>query len=71
MPVVGNFTTFVEGYGTTNLDGDEKSLTTITVTPGFRTTLFHNNVLMAGADIPVTYPHPYGVLYRLTYIINF
>ena len=71
MPILGNFTTFVEGYGTTNLDGDEKGVTTVTVTPGIRTTLGHGNVLMAGVDIPVSNPHPYGVMYRLTYIINF
>ena len=71
MPVVGNFTTFFEGYGTTNLDGDPRGETTITLTPGFRTTLFHNNVVMGGVDIPVSNPHPYGFIYRLTYIINF
>jgi len=71
MPVFGNFTTFVEGYGVTTLDGASEGETTITVTPGIRTTLWHNNVIMAGADIPVSNPHPYGVIYRLTYIINF
>jgi hypothetical protein len=71
MPIFGNFTTFVEGYGATNLDGDEKGVTTITVTPGIRMTLGHGNVLIAGVDIPVSNPHPYGVIYRLTYIINF
>jgi hypothetical protein len=71
MPIIGNFTTFVEGYGVTNLDGASKGGTTVTVTPGIRTTLGDGNVIMAGADIPVSNPHPYGVVYRLTYIINF
>jgi hypothetical protein len=71
LAILGNFTTFVEGYGVTNLDGADKGATTITLTPGFRTTLGHGNILMAGVDIPLTNPHPYGVTYRLTYIINF
>jgi hypothetical protein len=71
LPVIGNFTTFVEAYGVTNLDGDNQGGTSITITPGFRTTLGHGHILMAGADIPVTRPQPYGVVYRLTYIINF
>lgn len=71
VPVVGNFTTFVEGYGTTNLDGDKWGSTMVTITPGFRTTLWHNNVLMGGVDIPVTGPRPFDAIFRLTYIINF
>ena len=69
--MLGNFTTFVEGYGVTSLDGSAKGATAITVTPGIRTTLGHGNVLMAGVDIPVSNPRPESAIYRLTYIINF
>ncbi len=36
----GNFTTFVEFYNTTNLDGIETGDNAANVTPGFRVTLF-------------------------------
>jgi hypothetical protein len=67
----GNFTTFVEFYATTNLNGDERGATAFNVTPGIRFTLGHGNVLMAGVDLPVSQPHDFDATYRLTYIINF
>jgi hypothetical protein len=70
-PVFGNFTTFVEFYGTTNLDGDESGNTAVDVTPGIRFTLGHGNVIMAGVDFPISSPHNFDTTYRLTYIINF
>ena len=67
----GNFTTFVELYATTNLDGADRGATALNVTPGIRFTLGHGNVLMAGVDLPVSQPHDFDTTYRLTYIINF
>jgi hypothetical protein len=70
-PLLGNFTTFLEFYGTTPLDGTSSGVTSIDVTPGIRFTLGHGNVFMAGVDLPVTSPHNFDSTYRLTYIINF
>jgi len=67
----GNFTTFVEFYNTTNLDGLETGANAANVTPGFRVTLFPKNVLMGGIDLPLNTPHDFNETYRLTYIINF
>ena len=70
-PFFGNFTTFAEAYGTTNLDGSERGNTAVNVTPGIRFTLGHGNIIMAGVDLPVSNPHDFDATYRLTYIINF
>jgi hypothetical protein len=70
-PLIGNFTTFVEFYGETPLDGAESGNTAIDVTPGIRFNLGHGNIFMAGVDLPVTTPHNFDSTYRLTYIINF
>lgn len=68
---IRNFTTFVEGYATTDLDGTTSGHTAMVVTPGIRFTLGRGNVFMTGADIPLTSPIPYSAQYRLTYIYNF
>ena len=70
-PVVRNFTTFVECFSTTDLDGTTNGRTTTGLTPGIRFTLGKGHVIMAGVDIPVTTPRPYTALYRLTYIYNY
>lgn len=75
VPLVGNFTTFVEMYGTTDLDGNAHSKT-VNVTPGIHTKLGHDrlgheHVLMAGVDLPVSNPHSFNVTYRLTYVFDF
>jgi hypothetical protein len=70
-PVLGNFTTFLEALGTTDLDGAKAGHTVATVTPGVRFWFYPENSLMVGGDIPVSGPHPYGGVFRLTYILNF
>ena len=70
-PVLGNFTLFVEGLGTTDLDGSKAGHTVATVTPGMRFWFYPENSLMIGGDIPVSGPHPYGGVFRVTYILNF
>ncbi|MGO9311999.1 MAG: hypothetical protein ACLQDI_04590 [Syntrophobacteraceae bacterium] len=70
-PCFGNFTTFVEFYNTTNLDGNEDGNNAANVTPGFRVTIFPKNVLMGGVDLPLSSPHDFAATYRLTYIRNF
>lgn len=67
----GNFTTFVEAYGTTNLDGTKSGHTDINATPGIRLNLGHGHALMAGLDLPVSNPHAFTETYRVTYIYNF
>jgi len=68
---VRNFTTFVETYAATDLDGSTSGHTAVAITPGIRFTLGKGNVFMAGVDIPLTTPDPYSAQYRFTYIFNF
>jgi len=74
-PLFGNFTTFVELYSTTNLDGPgrEQGLpySVVNVTPAIHLNLTRNNVLMFGVDFPVSNPHDFGKTYRLTYVYDF
>lgn len=71
MPWFGNFTTFAETFGRTDLDGTHRGRTAFSVTPGVRMTLGHGHVFMAGVDIPVGQPRTYDSTFRVTYIINF
>ncbi len=66
-----NFTTFAEIYGQTDLSGSNSGKTVITLTPGFRTGLGHGQVVMAGVDLPVSHPRPYGWELRVAYIFNY
>ncbi len=70
-PIFGNFTAFIEGLATTDLDGSKASRTVATVTPGVRFWFLPENSLTLGGDIPVTGPHPFGGVFRATYILNF
>ena len=66
-----NFSAFLEGYGTTNLDGVQHSKTVISLTPGFRFGLGKGHNLIAGVDFPVSNLHPWSEVFRITYMINF
>ncbi len=68
---LGNFTTFAELFGTTDTSGSTSGKTVVTLTPGIRTGIGHNQILMAGVDLPVSHPRPYNEGLRITYIINF
>jgi hypothetical protein len=70
MPVLGNFTTFVEFSGTSPLDGTNIS-TILSLTPGIRFWFVPKNSLMFGIDFPLTSNPAYSIAYRLTYILNF
>ena len=75
MPIVGGFTTFVELYGTSDLDGTARK-NYLNVTPGIHTKLGHDklgheHVLMAGADFPATNPRAFNTTYRVTYVFDF
>ena len=75
-PIFGNMTLFVETFATTNLDGSETGQTLLTVTPGLRfncgtpkcVKMGSDNVIMLGADIPVSGYHPWDTIYRFTYV---
>jgi hypothetical protein len=78
-PLIGNFTTFVENFAQTDLDGNNSGHTLVTITPGIRFNLGKlpgiklglDNWLMGGVDIPVSGPKPWDATYRFTYIKNF
>lgn len=70
-PLFGNFTTFLEAFATTDLDGAKSGHTVVTVTPGARFWFLPENSLTLGVDVPVSGPHPFDDVYRVTYILNF
>ncbi len=70
-PVFGRFTTFLEAYATTNLDGAYQDRTIATLTPGVRFWFLPKHSLTLGIDLPVTHPTPFGDVVRATYIYNF
>jgi hypothetical protein len=70
-PVFGNFTTFLEAFSTTDLDGSKAGHSVATVTPGVRFWFYPENSLTLGVDVPVSGPHPFDHVVRVTYILNF
>jgi len=69
--VFGNLTTFLELFATTDLNGPTPHHTAVSLTPGVRFWFVPDNSLTFGVDFPVSYPHPYSEVYRITYILNF
>jgi hypothetical protein len=67
----GNFTSFLELFATTDLNGPTMHHTAVTLTPGFRFWFAHENSLTLGIDFPVSEPHPFMEVFRITYILNF
>jgi hypothetical protein len=70
-PVFGNFTTFLEAFATTILDGANSGKTTVSLTPGFRFWFIPENSFSVGVDIPVTKAPAFHSIFRATYILNF
>ena len=70
-PILGNFTTFLEAFATTDLDGATEGHTPVTLTPGVRFWFYPENSFTFGVDIPVTHPKPFANVFRATYILNF
>ncbi len=70
-PVFGNFTTFLEAFATTDLDGSKAGHTAATLTPGVRFWFYPENSFTLGVDVPVSGPHPNDDVIRVTYILNF
>jgi hypothetical protein len=69
--IVGNLTTFVEAFATTDFDGANSGVTTVSLTPGIRFWFAPENSLMAGVDFPLSRPNPFREVFRFTYILNF
>ena len=67
----GNFTTFLEGFGQTFLDGPNSGKTNVTLTPGFRFWFIPENSISFGVDFPVSHLPAIHNVYRATYILNF
>ena len=67
----GNFTTFLEFFGQTFLDGASSGKTNVTVTPGFRFWFVPENSISFGVDFPVSSQPAIHNVYRATYILNF
>lgn len=67
----GNFTTFVEFFGQTFLDGASSGKTNVTVTPGVRFWFAPENSISFGVDFPVSGMPAIHNVYRATYILNF
>ncbi len=70
-PVFGNFTTFLEAFGTTVLDGSSPGKTAVSLTPGVRFWLLPEHSLILGLDLPVTHAPSFHRVFRATYILNF
>jgi hypothetical protein len=68
---IGNLSSFLELFATTDLDGDTRYHTGVTLTPGFRFWFAHNNSLLLGMDVPVSHPHQFEEAFRITYILTF
>lgn len=70
-PFFGNFTTFVEFFGQSTLDGASSGKTNITVTPGFRFWFIPENSISFGVDLPISSKPAVHSVVRATYIMNF
>lgn len=67
----GNFSTFLETYARTDLDGPEVGHKVVSLTPGLRFNVRHHHVFMLGIELPVTHSKPYEQIIRFTYIYAF
>jgi hypothetical protein len=70
-PVLANFTTFLEAFATTDLNGTTAHHTAVSLTPGVRFWFLRDQSLTLGVDVPVSQPHPNSEVFRITYILNF
>jgi len=70
-PVLGNFTTFVEFYATTPLDGTANGKTSFWITPAIRFWFLPQNSFTFGVDLQVSHYPTSPEVYRVNYIYNF
>jgi hypothetical protein len=71
FPVVGNFTTFLEAWMETALDGAPAGKLNFTLTPGIRFWFLPENSVILGVDIPLNNSAPYSATWRATYFLGF
>lgn len=71
LPGFGRFTTFLEAWMETALDGDAAGKLNFTLTPGVRFWFLPENSIILGADIPLNSAAPYSVTWRATYFLGF
>ena len=71
FPVVGNFTTFLEAWMETALDGAPAGKLNFTLTPGVRFWFLPENSVILGVDIPLNNSAPYSATWRATYFLGF
>lgn len=69
--VFRNFTTFLEGYARTDLDGSHRGRTSLSLTPGVRTNLGNGHAIITGVELPLSHPRTYDATVRMVYIYNF
>jgi len=62
---------FEELGGTTQIDQGSGGRTTLSITPGFRFDPSPAHAFLAGVDFPLTHPHGFGELFRISYIYSF
>ena len=67
----GNFSTFVEAYAKTDLDGPRPGRSVVTITPGLRFTVAHRHIFMAGLEVPASEPRSYERMFRFSYLYTF
>jgi hypothetical protein len=70
-PIVGTFTTFLEAWMATALDGDAAGKLNFALTPGVRFWFLPENSLILGVDIPLNSGAPYSATWRATYFLGF
>lgn len=68
---LGNFSTFIETYARTDLDGLHGGRTLSSLTPGFRFNVRSHDILLFGADVPIGQPRAYDQLVRFAFIHSF
>ena len=67
----GRFSLFAELGGTTQLDQGAAARTVLTGTPGLRLDPAPAHAFLAGVDFPLTHPHGFGEIFRISYIYSF
>jgi hypothetical protein len=69
--IFGNFTTFLEAFATTPIDGAAAGKTTVSLTPGIRFWFIPKNSFTVGVDFPVKNASTFHTVLRTNYILNF
>jgi hypothetical protein len=75
VPLIGDFTVFLEAFGATDLNGSRTNRTLISLTPGVRMNLAGRDEkawwLQTGVEIPVFGPRAFDYGFRIALIHDF